>query len=64
MNINLLFNALHDTYSDSQRRHVSTDELIEGCRKLAQIIKERYSPDILIAIESGGVTPGNLIAQY
>src|SRR3989344_3864837 len=61
--ISLLVSVFHDVLADKTRRKVSQREVSVCCNDLAQIIRQNYEPNIIVAIDTGGSVPAELIAQ-
>ena len=61
--IRLLVNTFRDSFADTTRVKVSIEEVVSLCRDLSGKIKLTYSPDIVVAIDYGGSTPGELIGH-
>jgi hypoxanthine phosphoribosyltransferase len=59
----LFIRAVQDVLADRTRRRVSKQEVASCCGELAQIIRQKYRPDLLVAIDTGGSIPGELIAK-
>jgi hypoxanthine phosphoribosyltransferase len=64
MNIFILRQVFQDTVSDHTRIRVTPEEISVLCELLAQNIKDApYTPDLIIAIDTGGSFPGELLAK-
>lgn len=63
MNYPIWLKVLQDTFSDNTRKRISKEEVDVQCYNLAQKIEQVYKPDLVIAIETGGSIPGQLIAH-
>lgn len=61
--LRLLIRAFKDVLADKTRRRISQQEVSVYCDELAQIIRKNYTPDLVVAIDTGGSVPGELIAQ-
>jgi hypoxanthine phosphoribosyltransferase len=61
--IRLLINTFRDTFADTTRVKVSSEEVASLCRDLSQNIQQTFSPDIVVAIDYGGSIPGELIGR-
>ena len=61
--IKLLVNTFRDTFADTSRVKVSNEEVASLCRDLSRKIQRTFSPDIVVAIDHGGSTPGELIGR-
>lgn len=63
MRFSALLNAVKDARKDYSRITIPQDDVVMYCDSLTRMIKENYVPDIIVAIETGGVVPGELIAK-
>lgn len=63
MKIFKIINALQDVFSDKTRIRISEERLAGCCTSLARKIGKVYKPDLVIAIDTGGSIPGDLIAK-
>ena len=61
--LSLVVRVFQDTVADKTRIRVSEHEVANLCNTLAQDIHQSYEPDLVIAIDTGGSVPGDLIAQ-
>lgn len=59
----LLLTVLRDTFADSTRIRVSQEEILICCADLAKTVQRNYKPNLVIAIDTGGSVPGELIAK-
>ena len=58
-----LVRAFRDVLADKTRKRISQREVSDCCSDLAQIIRQNYKPNLVVAIDTGGSIPGDLIAQ-
>ena len=63
MKCSLWRKVLHDTFTDRNRKKISSQEVSIYCNHLAQKVLLSYKPDYVIAIDFGGSIPGELVAQ-
>ncbi len=61
--ISLLVRVFQDVLADKTRRKVSQRQVSVYCNDLAQIIRQNYEPNLIVAIDTGGSIPAELIAQ-
>lgn len=61
--LRILMRALKDVLADKTRKRVSQQEVSVYCNELAQVIQKNYTPDLVVAIDTGGSVPGELIAH-
>ncbi len=61
--VSLLVRVFQDVLADKTRRKVSQQEVFVCCNDLAQIIRQNYEPNLIVAIDTGGSVPAELIAQ-
>ena len=59
----ILVRVLQDMRADRTRIRMPPEEVVVRCVDLAHIVRQTYTPDIVVAIETGGSTPGELIAR-
>lgn len=55
--------ALQDVLADKTRKRVSEGELYASYDNLARIIRQNFVPNLVVAIDTGGSIPGEMIAQ-
>ena len=58
----LFVRILQDVLADKTRRKVTQQEVAASCDRLAELVLTRYQPDIVVAIDTGGAVPGELVA--
>lgn len=58
-----LVRMFQDVLADRTRQRISEQELSVYCNTLARIVEQNYEPDLIVAIDTGGSIPGELIAQ-
>ncbi|HEY0010808.1 MAG TPA: phosphoribosyltransferase [Candidatus Paceibacterota bacterium] len=58
-----LIRAVQDALSDQRRQRVTESGVAECCRTLVGKVLEWDTPDLVIAIATGGTSPGNLMAE-
>ena|SRR3990167_10026007 len=61
--ISLLVRVFQDVLADKTRRKVSQRQVSVYCNDLAQIIRQNYEPNLIVAIDTVGSIPAELIAQ-
>lgn len=49
--------------ADRMRKRISQQEVSACCENLALIVGQNYKPNLVVAIDTGGSVPGELIAQ-
>lgn len=59
----LLLRILRDTFADSKRVRLSQEEVFACCVNLSKTVQQHYKPDLIIAIDTGGSIPGEIIAK-
>lgn len=59
----LWFEALRDTFADGTRKRISRKDVSVYCADLAKTIQQNYKPNLVVAIDTGGSVPGELIAK-
>jgi hypoxanthine phosphoribosyltransferase len=59
----LFVRILQDVLADKTRRTVTQQEVIASCGTLARQVLTCYEPDIVVAIDTGGSMPGELVAE-
>ena len=59
----LFIRVLQDVLADSTRKRISQQEVSVYCNNLVKKIQHSYQPDLVIAIDTGGSIPGELIAR-
>lgn len=52
-----------DLLADNTRKRISECDVFVSCQKLAQLVLEKYKPDLIIAIDDGGSVPGEMVAS-
>ncbi len=55
--------ALQDMRADKTRTRTSQQEISVCCDNLARIVRQKYQPDLVVAIDTGGSVPGELVAR-
>lgn len=55
--------ALRVTFADSTRKRISQEDVSVYCASLAKAVQQDYKPDLVVAIDTGGSVPGELIAK-
>lgn len=63
MKLPLAVRVLQDTVSDTKRIRLSPREISLHCEKLALAVSTTYKPDSIIAIDTGGAVPGELLGN-
>lgn len=59
----LLKRVFQDVLADKTRIKISQQEVSACCDTLAQVLRQNYEPELIVAIDSGGSVPGELVAQ-
>lgn len=59
----LLVRVFTDVLADKTRRKILPQEVSICCDALARTIRQNYDPDLVVAIDTGGSVPGELIVQ-
>jgi hypoxanthine phosphoribosyltransferase len=61
--ISKIINALQDMFADKARKRISEEKVVIYCTSLAREVEKVYTPDLVIAIDTGGSVPGDLVAK-
>jgi hypoxanthine phosphoribosyltransferase len=61
--LSILMRVFNDVLADKTRRRISRQEVSVHCNDLAKIIQRNYGPDLVVAIDTGGSIPGELISR-
>lgn len=59
----LFVRILQDVLADKTRKKVTQQEVIASCDTLARHVLTCYEPDIVVAIDTGGSVPGEIVAE-
>lgn len=50
--------------SDKARVRISDQDVVHHCEMLANVIKQHFRPEVVVAIDTGGSIPGELVGQF
>ena len=63
MKLPLVVRVLRDVFADKTRQRISEQEVSILCEQLVRAIRESYTPNLVVAIATGGSAPGEIIAR-